>query len=168
MGRSPIVLIQGPPGTGKSLTLAMIAISFAIRGLKCVIMTLSNNAANEIGKKILTICDSGGESQQWPYRHPNIVCWLTPANDQAIMNNSRVPGVPETIVQMSMARRMQVRVRQIINKGEEWEKRAAQEWLDLWRRCRVLNKSQLDRYKELTYLWEKQCLGCNKPNAQRL
>ena len=60
MGGSPIVLIQGPPGTGKSLTLAMIAISFAIRGLKCVIAMPSNNAANEIGEKISTICDSGG------------------------------------------------------------------------------------------------------------
>jgi hypothetical protein len=119
MGGSPIVLIQGPPGTGKLLTLAMIAISFAIRGLKCVIAMPSNNAANEIGEKISTICDSGGESQQRPYRRPNIVHWLTPTNDQAIINNSRVPGVPETMVQISMARRMQVRVRQIINKCEE-------------------------------------------------
>jgi hypothetical protein len=37
-GRSLIVLIQEPPETSKSLTLMMIAISFAIlRGLKCVI-----------------------------------------------------------------------------------------------------------------------------------
>jgi superfamily I DNA and/or RNA helicase len=75
------------------------------------------------------------------------------------VNNARAPAIPETIAQMSMARRIQIRVSQIINKGKEWEKREASEWLDLWRHRRVLNQSQSSRFKELMFLWEKRCLG---------
>jgi hypothetical protein len=158
--RSPIVLIQGPPGTGKTLTLAMIAISFAMaRGLKCLIATPSNNAANEICEKILAMWAPGSVPQKRPgYVCPNIVRWLTPVNDQSIMNNARAPGIPDSMAKISMARKMQDRIRQIISKGEEWEKTVAIEWLDLWRHRKVLKETQLSRFKELTYLWEKRCL----------
>jgi hypothetical protein len=167
-------LIQGPPGTGKSLTLAVIAHSLAMRRLKCVICTPSNNANNEIAEKTSEISGdphkSSDDPHKRPYRRPNIIRWLTPANNQAIMNNGRAPGIPETMVEMSMARRMQVRVRQSINSKSEGldkraaektaaEKRAAREWLDLWRRRKVLNQSELGRFKELTFLWENQILG---------
>jgi hypothetical protein len=124
-----------------------------------VIAIPSNNAANKICEKLLGLWALGNNSQKRPYRCPNIVRWLTPANDQAIMNNARAPGIPETMAQMSMARRMQIQVSQIISKGEEWEKREASKLLDLWRHRKVLNQSQLSRLKELMFLWEKWCLG---------
>jgi hypothetical protein len=73
------------------LILAIIAISFTIlQGLKYIIAILSNNTANEICEKLLEICKQ-------PYRYPNIVYWLIPTNEQAILNNMRALGILEVM-----------------------------------------------------------------------
>jgi Rad3-related DNA helicase len=52
----PAVVVQGPPGTGKIHTLALIAMSYAIKeNKKCLIAAPSNNAANEFATKIMEI-----------------------------------------------------------------------------------------------------------------
>jgi regulator of nonsense transcripts 1 len=160
--QSPIVLIQGPPGTGKTVTLAMIAIGFSIRGEKVVIATPSNNAGNEACEKIASFWAPGTDPGKRPAnRPPNMVRWLTPATDQSIMNNARVWGIPESMAEISMARRIQERVKQAVREGTDWEKAVAGEWLDLWkrRRVRVLKETEMSRFKELTFLWEKRCLN---------
>lgn len=158
--RSPIVLIQGPPGTGKTLTLAMITIAYAVaRRQKCLIATPSNNAGNEFAEKILGMWRRGTDPEKRPVsRPPNLLRWLTPATDQSIMNNARVTGIPEAMVEISMARTIQERALWAVRHGTELEKTVGGEWLDLWKRRIVLKEAESSRFRELTFLWEKRCL----------
>lgn len=157
---SPGVLIQGPPGTGKTVTLAKTAIGFSIRGEKVVIATPSNNASNQICETIAGFWAPGTDPAKRPaVRPPRVIRWLTPATDQSIMNNARAWGIPESMAEMSMARRIQERVRSAIREGTDWEKPIAEEWLDLWKRRRVLKETESRRFKDLTFAWEKRCLN---------
>jgi hypothetical protein len=91
-------------------------------------------------------------------RPPNLLRWLTPATDQSIMNNVRVWGIPKAMVEISMARRMQERIRWAVREGTDWEKTVAGEWLGLWKCHQVLKEGESSRFRELTFLWEKRCL----------
>jgi hypothetical protein len=104
----PVVLIQRPPGTGKTLILAMVAIGYAVvRHQKVVVATPSNNAANEFAEKIIGMWAQGSDPAKRPVSRPlNLVRWLTPATDQLIMNNARAWGIPESMAEISMAKRI--------------------------------------------------------------
>ena len=57
--KTSAVLVQGPSGTGKFFTLALIAIAYTlILHVKCLIVTPTNNAANEITDKIQSFWNS--------------------------------------------------------------------------------------------------------------
>jgi DNA polymerase III delta prime subunit len=125
----PVVLIQGPPGTGKTLTLAMVAIGYpVVRRQKVVVATPSNNAANEFAEKIIGMWVQGSDpAKRQVSRPPNLVRWLTPATDQLIMNNVRAWGIPESMAEISMAKKIQERVRRAVCEGTDLEKTVARE-----------------------------------------
>ena len=64
------------------------------------------------------------------------------------------------MAEISMVKRIQEQVRRAVREGTDLEKIVAGEWLDLWKRPQVLKETESSRFKELTFLWEKQCLNC--------
>jgi hypothetical protein len=125
-----------------------------------VVATPSNNAANEFAKKIIGMWAQGSDPAKRPVsRPPNLVRWLTPTTDQLIMNNAQAWGIPESMAEISMAKRIQERVRRAVREGTDLEKTVAGEWLDLWKRRQVLKETESSRFKELMFLWGKWCLN---------
>ena len=64
------------------------------------------------------------------------------------MNNARAWGILESMAEISMAKRIQERVRRAVREGTDLEKTVAGEWLNLWKRRQVLKETESSRFKE--------------------
>lgn len=155
---TPAVLIQGPPGTGKSFTLALIAVAYAlILNIRCLIVTPTNYAADEITEKITGLWD-GRNSPPCKGPPPNVLRWLTPANEHLIFNATKPRGVSNAMSAISMAGTLHRRIRSAANgQGSIAEQNEAREWLMLWEHRKKLEEADSKRLHQLTSTWEMIC-----------
>ena len=155
---TPAVLIHGPPGTGKSFTLALIAVAYAlILHLRCLIVTPTNNAADEITEKIIGLWE-GQKNPPCDGPPPNVLRWLTPANEQLVFDGTKPHGVSDTMCAISMAGTLHRRIRSATNgQGSAAEEKDTREWLRLWEYRKNLREDDLKRLHQLTSTWEMIC-----------
>jgi hypothetical protein len=152
------VLVQGPPGTGKSFTLALMAIAYTlILHVKYLIVTPTNNAANEITDKIQSFWNS---AKPPPCKGPpNIIRWLTPADEHSVYNILRPSGVPDAMSTISLVATVHRHIRSTAkdNIGSSIEQKEALEWINLWKNRDNLHQNEANRLRQLTCNWEMIC-----------
>jgi hypothetical protein len=125
--------------------------------VKCLIVTLTNNAANEITDKIQSFWN--GAKPPPCKGPPNIIRWLTPADEHSVYNILRLSGVPDAMLTISLAATVHRHIRSVAedDTGSSIEQKEALEWINLWKNRDNLNQNEANRLRQLTCNWEMIC-----------